>query len=111
MRGGKRTRPLGALRNLGTPEEAKVQLPKPSVVPKIDDEKLDESYSGIQGNAMSLPTPKEPPKSEERRKSVPVNMHREPKPVPVATPSTVSHEACEKELKEVLVSFWSSIDL
>jgi hypothetical protein len=23
----------------------------------------------------------------------------------------VSHEACEKELKEVLVSFWSSIDL
>ena len=92
-----------------TPDDSKPQIPKLNITPKPqEDEKLDERYSGIHGSAMTLPTPKETSRPEERRKSVPV-IHKEshpPKSSSASSNSTVSHEACEKELKEVLVSIY-----
>lgn len=107
LRGSKRTRPLGSLRRMLTPDDSKLQIPKLNITPKAqEDEKLDEHYSGIQGNAMTLPSPKETSRTDERRKSMPV-IHKEsnqPKSSSASSNSAVSHEACEKELKEVLVS-------
>ncbi|XP_076434917.1 uncharacterized protein LOC143274847 [Babylonia areolata] len=107
LRGGKRTRPLGSLRHMMAPDDSKVHLPKLSAAPKSpEEEKLDERYSGIQGNAMTLPSPKETSRSEDRRRSITTSSsrnHSVSKP-PSATPPSdgVSHEACERELKEVL---------
>ena len=87
-----------------TQDDSKVQIPKLNVSPKAqEDEKMD-----VQGNAMTLPTPKEASRSEERRRSMPVVLKEAPRPPPkpssASSNSAVSHEACEKELKEVLVS-------
>lgn len=96
MRGGKLTRPLGSLRHMISPDE-KVQLPKVT-------SREDGFDDGIQGSAMTLPTPKEPVRPEERRRSV-SHIHKEPTPpksASVSSASGVSHEACEKEIKEAL---------
>lgn len=105
MRGGKRTRPLGSLRQMIPPDE-KVQLPRLNSLTSrgADEEKLDEKYGGIQGNAMTLPTPKEASRPEDRRKSLP-QVQKEPsvpKSASASSASGVSHEACEKEMKEAV---------
>ncbi|KAL8561090.1 hypothetical protein ACOMHN_031034 [Nucella lapillus] len=108
LKGGKRTRPLGSLRHMIGPDENKVQLPKLITASRTPDEnKLDKTYSGIQGSAMTLPSPKETSRSEERRRSISLSSHRNHSSNnnrPPATPSNeaVSHEACERELREVL---------
>ncbi|XP_070204497.1 filamin A-interacting protein 1-like isoform X2 [Littorina saxatilis] len=105
MRGGKRTRPLGSLRHMIAPDDTKVQIPKLSISPKNEEEEKKEiRLAGVQGNAMAVPPPKETSRIEEKRRPTP-GTQREPIPPKSASNSStsaVSHEACEKDLKEVL---------
>ena len=106
----RKPRPLGSLRQLTKNNSEK--LPSiPRLLPEISgSERL---QGGIHGNAMTVPPPA-PEKEVLRSSSRPVTDDRpKSKQIPpkssASSGSGVSHESCEKEIKDGLVSLLSSL--
>lgn len=103
----RKPRPLGSLRHIS--KNAPEKLPNIPKIPDIssDNERLKE---GILGNAMAVPPPQPETHSREtsRRSSEdrPKSERYQPPKSSASSGSAVSHENCEKEIKDGLVSWF-----